>query len=125
MSDPRPPPYEHTDPEHPGSGCWGCTPLSHELDWFRAELEEAKRERDSQHTLMVEASIRAEKAEAALQSAEARGYRAGFLEGVWKSLDVVINNGPDFPVERELRSLLPRPDAEPVATTTEKEGTDE
>lgn len=43
MSAPRPPPYEHTSPEHPGSGCWGCTPLSHELDWLRFRLASAER----------------------------------------------------------------------------------
>ena len=38
MSDLRPPPYAHTDPEHPGSGCWGCTPMSHEVEWLRARV---------------------------------------------------------------------------------------
>jgi rubrerythrin len=41
-----PPPYLHTDPEHPGSNCPGCTPLSHELDWLRSALDAATRERD-------------------------------------------------------------------------------
>lgn len=46
MSEPRPPPYEHTDPQHPGSECPGCTPLSHELEYLRARLASSEAERE-------------------------------------------------------------------------------
>lgn len=38
MTEMKLPPYEHTDPQHPGSGCPGCTPLSHELEYLRERV---------------------------------------------------------------------------------------
>jgi hypothetical protein len=57
--------------------CLACETAS-ELRRLTAELEEAKRERDSQHTLMVDAANRADRAESALSAmtAEVEALRA-------------------------------------------------
>jgi hypothetical protein len=79
-----------------------------EIARLTAALEEAKRE---------------------AQSAEAKGYARGVEEAAHHLETMPVFSERDRRARSlgamEVRSLLPRPDAEPVATTTEKEGTDE
>jgi hypothetical protein len=110
-----------------------------------AALEEAKRENEILRMERDTMETAFDKAEAALQSAEAKGYARGVEEaidaaptqrrGVVETMLIARQALLDYAsrtVDPDLRSglavlkaLVPAPAVEPVATTTEKESTDE